>query len=185
MKKVPLIQWDDVEHETVDCLPAGIDGTKVYVIDGFTTKNKNSLKLLNDGRRWKKNCPTNWQGHTRVRYADCKGLSICDSENCPYKLQYGIINRTQLEKRSRKDTTIVCKGCGNVPKFISWPARRYISYGKKSVTIYHYGEHSCPTIKKPEKRVERVEQLVKNNPNMKPSEIQSACLLSAFRKQLD
>ena len=64
VKKVPLIQWDDVEHETVDCLPAGIDGTKVYVIDGFTTKNKNSLKLLNDGRRWKKNCPTNWQGHT-------------------------------------------------------------------------------------------------------------------------
>ena len=185
MKKVPLIQWDDVERETVDRLPVGIDGTKVYVIDGFTTKNRNALKLLNDGRRWKKNCPTNWQGHKRVRYADCKGSSICENENCPFKLQYGIINRTQFEKRSRNDTTIVCKGCGSVPKFICCPARRYISYGKKSVTIYHYGEHSCPAIKKPEKCVERVEHIVKNNPNMKPSEIQSACVLSAFRKQLD
>ena len=85
------IQWDDVERETVDRLPVGIDGTKVYVIDGFTTKNRNALKLLNDGRRWKKNCPTNWQGHKRVRYADCKGSSICENENCPFKLQYGII----------------------------------------------------------------------------------------------
>ena len=106
MKKVPLIQWDDVERETVDRLPVGIDGTKVYVIDGFTTKKRNALKLLNDGRRWKKNCPTNWQGHKRVRYADCKGSSICENENCPFKLQYGIINRTQFEKRSRDEKRI-------------------------------------------------------------------------------
>ena len=40
VKKVPLIQWDDMEHETVDCLPADIDRTNVYVIDGFTKKIK-------------------------------------------------------------------------------------------------------------------------------------------------
>ena len=173
-----------MEDESVDRLPEAIDGTKVYVINGFTN-SKNSLKLLKDGRRWKKNCPTNWQGHKRVRYADCKGSSICENENCPYKIQYGIINRTQFEKRSRKDTTTVCKGCGNVPTFISCPARRYISYGRKSVTVYHYGEHSCPVVKNVEKNVERIEQMVENNPNMKPAEIQSACVLSAFRKQLD
>ncbi len=49
------------------------------------------------------------------------------------------------------------------------------------MTLYHYGEHTCPVVK----NVECVEQLVENNPNIKPSEIQSACILSAFRKQLD
>jgi hypothetical protein len=121
VRKLPLHHWDDIEKKTIDRLPEDIDGMKVYVINGFT-KNKDALKLLKDGRRWKKNCPTNWQGHRRVRYADCKGSSICENENCPYKVQYGIINRTQFEKRSRKNTTIVCKGCGNVPKFISCPA---------------------------------------------------------------
>ena len=53
------------------------------------------------------------------------------------------------------------------------------------MTVYHYGEHTCPVVKNVEKNVERVEQLVENNPNIKPSEIQSACVLSAFRKQLD
>ena len=79
------------------------------------------------------------------------------------------------KKRSRKDTTMVCKGSGNVPTFISCLARQYISYGKKSVTVYHYGEHLCPVIKKPEKGVEYIDQLVENNPNIKPSQIQSAC----------
>ena len=183
-RKVPLHQWDDVEKETVDRLPEAIDGTKVYVINGFT-KGKDSVKLLKDGRRWKKNCPTKWQGHKRVRYADCKGSNICENEKCPYKLQYGIINRTQFEKKSRKDTTTVCKGCGNVPTFIRCPARRYMSYGNKSVTVYHCGEHSCPVVKNIEKNVERIKQLVEKNPNIKPSEIQSTFVLSAFRQQLD
>ena len=73
---------------------------------------------------------------------------ISVNENCPYKLQYGIVNRTQIEKKKE-------------PK-------RY-RYGKKSVTVYHYGEHSCPVIKKPKKGVECIEQLVENNPNIKPS----------------
>ena len=69
MRKVPLDHWDEVERETVERLPEDIDGTKVYVINCLS-KNKDTLQLLKDGRRWKKNCPTNWQGHKRVRYAD-------------------------------------------------------------------------------------------------------------------
>ena len=33
--------------------------------------------------------------------------------------------------------------------------------------------------------MQHVEQLVRNNPNIKPSEIQSVCVISAFRQQLD
>ena len=40
-------------------------------------------------------------------------------------------------------------------------------------------------LKKVAKSVEHVEQLVKNNPNMKPPKIQSACILLAVRKQLN
>jgi hypothetical protein len=53
VRKLPLHHWDDMEEETIDRLPEDIDGTKVYVINGFT-KNKDALKLLKDGRRGRK-----------------------------------------------------------------------------------------------------------------------------------
>lgn len=59
-------------REEVESLPVGIDGLNVYIVD---RKDEKDLKeCLRDGRKWKKNCPTNWRGRERVRYADCVGL---------------------------------------------------------------------------------------------------------------
>jgi len=51
--------------------------------------------------------------------------------------------------------------------------------------VYHCGEHTCPVIKSTGKNAQHIEQLVRDNPNIKPSEIQSACILSAFQQELD
>ena len=181
-RKIAADHWDDVDREQVDKLPEGINGLRVFVMKGLQNKKKTS-EVLKDGRRWKKNCPTRWHGHPRTRYADCKGSYLCRNEKCPYKLQYGVINKTQFEKK--KDGRMVCKGCGLAGGFLECPARRYISYGKRSVTVYHCGEHTCPVIKGTGKNAQHIEQLVRDNPNIKPSEIQSACVLSAFRQELD
>ena len=62
----------------------------------------------------------------------------------------------------------------------------YLSYGTNKVTVYHSGEHTCPiTPVCVKKDVKSVEELVRNNPNIKPSEIQSAFVISAFQKQMD
>ena len=58
-------------------------------------------------------------------------------------------------------------------------------YGKKPVTVYHCGEHTCSIIRAPGKNVQHIEQLVRDNPNIKPSEIQSVSVVSAFRQQLN
>ena len=80
----------------------------------------------------------------------------------------------------------MCKGCGNEGEFLPCYARRYLSYGTNKVTVCHSGEHTCtitPVCVK--KDVKSVEELVRNNPNIKPSEIQSAFVISAFQKQMD
>lgn len=61
-----------------------------------------------------------------------------------------------------------------------------MSYGKTKVTVYHIGQHTCPiTPISKKKDVKSVEQLVRNNPNIKPSEVQSAFVLTAFQQQMD
>ena len=65
-------------------------------------------------------------------------------------------------------------------------AHRYLSYGKNDVTVYHVGEHTCPvTSIQKKKDITTVEQLVRDNPNIKPPEIQSTSVLSAFQREID
>ena len=180
-RKIAVEYWDNVDREQVEKLPEGINGVKVFVVKNVDKKK--TVETLKDGRRWKKNCPTRWQGHSKVRYSDCKGSYLCENRKCPYRLEFGIINKTQFEKK--KEGRMVCKGCGSSGNFLNCPARRYISYGKKSVTVYHCGEHTCPIIRATDKNVQDIEQLVRDNPNIKPSEIQSVSVISAFRQQLD
>ena len=47
--------------------------------------------------------------------------------------------------------------------------------------MYHYGRHTCPVILKSKS----VDQSLGNNPNIKPSEVQSVFVLSAFQEQKD
>ena len=99
---------------------------KVYKIKDLENKNK-IYQALKDDRKWKKDCPTSWADHACVRYVDCKGSNKCVNVKCPLKLEYGVVNTTQFEKRQG---SIVCKGCGKSPELVLCIARRYVGYGK-------------------------------------------------------
>ena len=59
-RKISLDTWDDVKRQSVERLPVGIDVLTVYEIKGFVP---DKIELLQDGRKWKKTCPTVWRGH--------------------------------------------------------------------------------------------------------------------------
>lgn len=180
-RKIAIGKWANVETQSVQQLPEGIDGLAVYKVKPFTKKNTKALK---DGRKWKKTCPTNWKGHSRVRFSDCRGSYRCASDHCPFKIQYGVTNTTQFEKKRNK--LVTCKGCGGEGKFVTCSAQRYLSYTKKKVMVYHIGQHTCPITSTIEKKdAKSIEQLVRNNPNIKPSEVQPAIVLNAFQQQMD
>ena len=78
---------------------------------------------------------------------------------------------------------MICKGCGKVGEYIACSARRYLSYRSKAVTVYHIGNHTCPVNDSLRKKdVMSVEQIIRNQPNIKPSEVQSAFVMSAFQQ---
>jgi hypothetical protein len=181
-KKVSIHHWSNVTPETVTKLPNGIDGLKLYVIKKGDSDKADGLELQ-DGRKWKKSCPTQWAGHQRVRFADCKGSHKCLNASCPFKVQFGIINTKQFEKKRHRP--LVCKGCGMEPTFVECFARCYISTSTQVKKVYHYGIHTCPTNKTVVKDREEMSQLIRSNPQIKPSEIQSARVLSAFREGAD
>ena len=121
--------WSDVPMQTVNELPDAIDGLAAY---NLTSKKENMHYALQDGRKWKKNCPSQWCDHSRVRNADCKGPYVCINESCPYKVQCGVTNTRQFDKNNK------CNTCGVIAEFITCPARRYISCGTDSVKVYHF-----------------------------------------------
>ena len=161
-------------------MPEGIDGMQAFVI--HITEEESIVNVLKDGRKWKKNCPTSWNGHRRVRYANCRGSNKCGNDNCPYRIEYGVINTVQFQ---RKEGITVCRGCGQPALSVPCSACRYLSYGKSTIKVYHCGVHTCPVIKKVAKNKNQIAQLVNDNPNIKPSQVQSACVLSAFRQMAD
>ena len=182
-KKVGERQWSNVTPQKVDNLPVAIDGLQVFIMKKISNEEQTSPQLLQDGRRWKKSCPTEWVGHWHIWFADCKGSHKCENDTCPYKIQYGVRNTTQFEKK--KDRGLICKGCGMKPNFIECFARRYVSAMFKQTKVYHCGKHTCPVIKPANKNKLDVAKLVKSNPNIKPSEIQSSCILYSFREGAD
>lgn len=176
-EKLPFL-CGQVLQETVGQLPEGIDGLKVYHIENY-----HDIDALQDGRKWKKNCPTEWKDHGRTRYADCCGSFKCTWERCPFKTQYGVINTTQFESKEGgykyvKDVAL------KVSLFHVTRGGTCVTREKQSV--YHCGTHTCPVISKKKKTASKdVEQLVRNNPNIKPSEVQSVFVLSAFQEERD
>ena len=117
------------------------------------------------------------------RFADCKGSYKCVKEKCPFKMEFGVTNTTQFEKEGGE---MICKGCGKVGEYVACSARRYLSYHYKSVTVYHIGNHTCPVKDSLRKKdITSIEQIIRNQPNIKPSEVQSAFVMSAFQQQMD
>ena len=45
-----------------------------------------------------------------------KGSVKCTKEHCPFKIQFGVPNTTQFEKK--RDGEQVCKGCGSEGEFV-------------------------------------------------------------------
>ena len=63
---------------------------------------------------------------------------------------------------------------------------QYLSYHNKSVTVYHIGNHTCSVKDSLRKKdIMSIEQIIRNQPNIKPSEVQSAFVMSAFQQQMD
>ena len=81
-KKIGEDLWSDADREEVESLPVGIDGLNVYIVN--RKDGKDVKECLQDGRKWKKDCPTNWRGRERVRYANCRGSYKCNNSKCPF-----------------------------------------------------------------------------------------------------
>ena len=128
-RKLTEETWQNAKEEEVEKLPIGINGINVYAIN-VEKEKKNYGKILKDGRKWKKNCPTSWKGHIRVRYANCKGSYRCNSLKCPYRKEYGVVNTVQFEK---KGGSKICKGCGNNGNYVPCMERniKVSLYGKE------------------------------------------------------
>ena len=150
----------------------------MYILSNSSNDKTNGLE---DGRNWKKSCPTDWVGHRRVRYGDCKGSHKCVNESCPFKVQFDVLNTRQFEKK--KGFGLACKGCGAKAIFVQCFARRHVSTSDKQTKVYYYAKHTCPIINPVVKNTAEISQLLRNNPNIKPSEIPRAFWL-LFAKAL-
>lgn len=174
-RKVTEEMWAGVGAEVVEHLPDGIDGLRVFNIP-LKHDEKEGRDVLRDGRRWKKNCPTQWKGHNRVRYADCNGSHKCSSARCPFRLEFGVVNTTQF--RTKKDGSVVCSACNERPLFVKCPARRYISCGSRFTKVFHYGQHTCPVIKPLKKKKPKLGSSSATTPklNLRKSSQHVCCL---------
>ena len=165
--------WDGVKVERVDIIPNDISGRKVYEVESSGSAKLSSVR---DGRNWKKDSETQWCGFSRVRYSDCASSYECTNPDCDFKREYGVVNRSQFDK-TRK-----CRVCHHQGRNVPCSARRYVAFLRKSIRVYHYGEHTCPAkpvVQKPESEVRR--QLTEN-PTLTPSAIQSNLIVSQMRQ---
>ena len=171
-ERVPLQQ--------VSTLPCGIDGLAVYNLTNVPAENERQVAIMSDGRKWKKSTVTQWKRYGPTRYADCQGPFKCKNEKCPFRVEFGVVNRTQVNKE--KDSIGMCRICGHVTEYVPCPGRRYIRKGKKTIKVFHWGEHTCPVISNPEKPNKKIREMLEKNPKLTPSEIQSSFIVASLRK---
>ena len=84
--------------------------------------------------------------------------------------------------KKKKDGNVVCKGCGRWSIFVSCLARKYMEFMPHllEVRVYHVGTHTCQAkLKVPLLSV--VEQSLRRNPNLKPSEIVRQSILEGLK----
>lgn len=117
-----------------------------------------------------------------MHYADCRGSYKCNNSTCPFLSEYGVKNTKQWRKGV---VNVLCQGCGDPGTYVLCNARQYLCHEKRSVLVFHYGFHTCPVSSYVTKNKEEIEKIIKENPNIKPSEMQSARVLSAFQKGED
>lgn len=130
--------------EELCSLPSGIDGLCSYIIPLNTSVDKEKV-LQTDGTKWKRSSSISWRNYGELRYADCRGSHKCENNDCLFKLQYGVINRTQVRK---VDGRSVCGACEEKLVHVKCPARRYVKKSKRNIKVFHCGTHTCPVIEK-------------------------------------
>ena len=91
-------------------------------------------------------------------------------------IQYSVVNKLQF------DTANKCEACEVSADFIACSARHYTMVQGKTLKVFHCGSHSCPVIaRKEDKPVEDVQDLLRKDPSLKPTQVQSALLVSTLR----
>ena len=157
--------------QKVKKLPEGINGLCCYRISCDINDVKSRVASLKDGRRWKKDSRTEWAGYGRVRYANCKGSYRCANNNCMYLVEYGVVNSVQFKKI---DGQLVCSLCHSIPEFLPCSARRYLVIMRDTVTVYHYGDHTChvkPSSGTSETKEDVIKEYLRKNPDAKPTQV--------------
>jgi hypothetical protein len=182
-RKIGPQHWNAVPIQEVGKLPEGINGVCCYRILCDIKDTKARLAALKDGRSWKKDTRTDWAGYGRVRYANCKGSYKCANSKCMYLVEYGVVNSVQFKKI---DGQMLCSLCESKPEYIPCDARRYLAIMSDAVKVYHYGNHKCnvkPSSDKSKKKDDVVKEYIRKNPDAKPSQVQSAYILSMVRNR--
>lgn len=181
-RKIMPSTWEGVKIEKVDRIPkGGIDGLKIYELNTTAPTSNNKQELLKDGRKWKKDSRSFWKGHGDVHYSDCQGSHRCENFYCEYRTEYGVINTTHFEKG--KDRRLKCCICETHAHHVPCPARKYVVPKKNSVRVYHFGTHTCAVVPPSERQKEKVERMFRENPDMKPSQVQSTAILHDIRQR--
>ena len=141
LKRFDPSLWEGVDSVKVSYLPAGIDGLCAYTIVKGASKKVNVLQT--DGRKWKKSSQSSWRDLGLMRYADCQGSFKCENDKCPYRIQYGVINRTQVKKQGDMAS---CRVCGEEMVYVACPARRYLKIGKKNINYFNCIIYNLPIL---------------------------------------
>lgn len=100
-----------------------------------------------------------------------------------YKIEYGVVNTVQFKK---KEGQLICSLCHKNPSYVPCEARRYMVIKGSHVQVFHYGNHTC-AVKRPAHSgtKEDIKEYLRKNPSAKPSQVQSAYILSMVRNRED
>ena len=116
-----------------------------------------------------------------MHYSDCQGSHRCENLYCEYQTEYGVINTTQFEKG--EDGRLKCCICETHGHHIPCAATKYVALRKNSVRVYHFGTHMCAVVPPSQRQKEKVERIFRENPDMKPSQVQSTAILHNIRQR--
>ena len=134
--------WENIPIRKTDCLPPDIDGLAAYELP---FEKDDPMASSKDGRKWQRfmtSSRANFDGIRRL--AQCAGSSVCNNTSCSFRKQWGP-NYSHFTKSNS------CKFCGKAAEFVPCQARKIWEFNsdRGTVTVYHYGQHTCPVVVKP------------------------------------
>ena len=97
--------------------------------------------------------------------------------------QHDKANTVQFEKN--RDNHVVCKGCGRSAVFVPCSARKYMEFLPNilAVRVYQTGTHTCKA-KRKVPLPNTVEESLRRNPNLKPSELVRQSIFEGLKAQV-